>query len=305
MRNGGNAGARRRRACMGLAACAWLLAGTQVAFPQPDRTADIPYAAAPPGLPPERFTLDIYRDPEAGREPRPVVLYFHGGGFDSGGKEAVGAKPAAFVAAGYVFVAANRRYAVMPGPGDGNTDSADALAWILTHAAEFGGDPSALFLMGHSAGAVIAALLATDETYLADRGFALASIAGVACIDTAGYDKPTQVARAPNSTAVRMYRELGLSDAELVRQSPIAHVAPSKGIPPFLLYHRSDEPGGTSITEIFAGRLREAGVEVEIAVAADRTHGSINALIGQPGDPVTQTILSFFGRHAAKRRESQ
>jgi len=255
----------------------------------------ISYTEPVSGIPAERFTLDVYRDPSTSG--RPVILYFHGGGFDRGGKESVGSKPKAFVSAGYVFVAANRRYAVMPGPGNGFTDSAAALAWVVDHVGDHGGDPANLFLMGHSAGAGIAALIATDANYLAAHGLKLTAVRGVVCVDTASYDKLAQVDRAPHSTAVKMYRDLELTEDELVRLSPITHVAADKSIPPFLLYHRDPRASGKSPTERFAAGLREAGVEVEIGVAPDRSHASIAALIGQPDDAVTAKILQFLARH--------
>jgi acetyl esterase/lipase len=265
--------------------------------------SDISYAKPVSEIPAERFTLDVYRDPSTSG--RPVVLYFHGGGFDRGGKEGVGLKPKAFVSAGYVFVAANRRYAVMPGPGNGFTDSAAALAWLVDHVDDHGGDPASIFLMGHSAGAGIAALIATDGNYLAAHGLKLTAIRGVVCVDTASYDKPAQVARAPRSTAVKMYRELKLTENELVRLSPVTHVAAGKCIPPFLLYHRDPRASGKSPTERFAARLREAGVEVEIGVARDRSHASIDALIGRPDDPVTAKILGFLARHTKQIPEEE
>ena len=151
--------------------------------------------------------------------------------------------------------------------------------------------------MGFSAGAGVVALIATDANYLAAHGLKLTAIRGVVCIDTASYDKPAQVARAPRSTAVRMYRDLKLTEDELVRLSPITHVGAGKSIPPFLLYHRDPRASGKSATERFAACLREAGIEVDIAVATDRTHGSIDALMGKPGDPVTAKIIEFLTCH--------
>lgn len=294
-------GASADRALAGAFALATaLVVASASAQPALLEATDIPYRIAVHGIPAERFTLDVYTSPEA--QGRPVVIFFHGGGFDRGGKEGVGEKPTAFVAAGYVFIAPNRRYSVMPSADDLDSevgDSAAAIAWITANADSHGGDPGRIVLMGHSAGAIIATLLATDERYLAAHGLGLADLAAVVAIDTGAYDRVAQAAQAPRSTAVQMYRELGMDDADLARLSPITHVATDKDIPPILLYHRTENASPQHAAEHFAARLREAGVTVEVAVQSDRTHASINRLIGTPGDPVTARILSFIETHTA------
>jgi carboxylesterase type B len=257
---------------------------------------DISYAEAPEGVPQDRLTLDVYT--EEGADGRPVVVFFHGGGVDGGDKAAALEKPARFVLEGYVFVSANRRWARMPGPGDGFSDSVDAISWVTNHISEFGGDPSRLFFMGHSAGGALAALLATDENHLRRRGMKLEDISAVSVIDTGGIDKPRQKREAPRALAVRLYAELGLDDDDLANTSAITHIAPDKGIPPMILHCGS----GRGICLDFSNRLKDIAVDAECYDRHGKTHGGINRDLGKPGDQATEDILDFFARHGGAAR---
>jgi carboxylesterase type B len=257
---------------------------------------DISYAQAPEGVPPDRLTLDVFTVEKA--HARPVVVFFHGGGVDGGDKASALAKSDRFVEEGYVFVSANRRWARMPGPGDGFSDSVDAIRWVKDNITEYGGDPSRLFLMGHSAGAALAALLGTDERHLQRRGMKPGDLRAVSVIDTAGIDKLRQKRQSPRARAVQLYAELGLDEEDLERTSAITFLAPDKGIPPMILHCG----GGGGICGDFADRLRGIGVDAEAHGRHGKSHGGINRDLGTPGDPATEEILDFFARHGGAPR---
>lgn len=124
--------------------------------------ADIPYASS------ERHTLDVYVPEGASR--RPVVVFWYGGMWIKGAKEWYRFVGAALANAGYVAVLPDYRlYPEARFPAF-IEDGAQAVKWVREHAAEFGGDPDAIFLMGHSAGAHLAASLALDPKYLEAAG---------------------------------------------------------------------------------------------------------------------------------------
>lgn len=123
---------------------------------------DIAYGPAP------RQRLDIYL-PEAGRLPAPVVVFLYGGGWDSGAKAMYRFLGGAFAARGYVTVIPDYRlYPAVRHPAF-IEDCAAAFAWTAAHIGGWGGSGS-LFLMGHSAGAYNAAMLALDPRFLAAAG---------------------------------------------------------------------------------------------------------------------------------------
>jgi len=112
----------------------------------------------------ERQLLDVYA-PESGAN-LPVVVWVHGGGWMRGSKEQVDHKPAAFTSRGYVFVAMNYRFVPNVKMEDIVRDVAKSAGWVQKNIARHGGNPKRIFLMGHSAGAQLAALLCTDPRYL-------------------------------------------------------------------------------------------------------------------------------------------
>src|SRR5271156_2325140 len=116
-----------------------------------DIKRNIPYGDAPQ----DRQALDVYSPAKARN--LPVVFWIHGGGWQTGDKSSVQVKPQAFVDKGFVFVSTN--YRLLPSV-DMETimrDIARSIRWTHDHIAEYGGDPERLFIMGHSAGAQLAA----------------------------------------------------------------------------------------------------------------------------------------------------
>ncbi|MBM3458476.1 MAG: alpha/beta hydrolase, partial [Armatimonadetes bacterium] len=164
-------------------------------------TRDIPYAE--PALP--RQVLDIYA-PE-GAKNLPVVFWIHGGGWQAGDKTEIKTKPQAFVDRGFLFVSTN--YRLLPAV-DMETivrDVAKAVGWVHAHIARHGGDPQRLFLMGHSAGAQLAALLCTDERYLKAEGVSFSVLRGCVPVDGDTYDVPLMI-----ETAAARRKALGQPD---------------------------------------------------------------------------------------------
>jgi acetyl esterase/lipase len=118
-------------------------------------TRSVPYAEGP------RRTLDVYR-PRDGRE-APVVVFFYGGSWQGGRKETYGFVGSALARRGIVAVVADYRvYPEVAYPGFVE-DGARVVEWTAANIAGLGGDPSRLFVMGHSAGAHIAAMLAFER----------------------------------------------------------------------------------------------------------------------------------------------
>jgi len=122
--------------------------------------------------------LDVYV-PETGVGPRPVVVFWHGGRWRYGDKTDYRFVGAALAQSGYVVVVPNyRHYPQVKMPGF-MRDAALAVLWAAAHATEFGGSQERLYLMGHSAGAHLAALVTLDPRYFAAAGGPAPRIAGV------------------------------------------------------------------------------------------------------------------------------
>jgi acetyl esterase/lipase len=159
-----------------IAAMCWSWTSEGVAAPGSGytRTADLAYGQF------ARQKLDVYAptDRDAAKL-RPVVVFFYGGGWEIGRRERYRFVAKALTREGLIAVVPDYRVypdAVFP---DFVFDAAKAMRWTKDNIAHFGGDPGRMFVMGHSAGAHIAALLTLDPAYLKSVDMAPAQLRGM------------------------------------------------------------------------------------------------------------------------------
>lgn len=265
------------------------------------RAADVPRTyryAQSPDVAPDLQSLDFYAAPDRGR---PLVVFIHGGGWRIGDK-AMGAhgreKAAFFNQLGYAYASLNYRLSPNVQHPAHVDDVAAALAWLYDHAAELGFDARRIYVMGHSAGAHLAALVATDARRLAKYGKPLSILKGVILLDGAGYDLTTQAPAviARGGFLGEMYSGAFGTDRALWRDaSPTLHVARGQGIAPFLIVHAS-RPDSTRQSQQLAQALRAAGVEARLFEARGYTHAQVNRRIGEPGEAITGEIEAALRR---------
>ena len=216
---------------------------------------DVAYAAGP------RHTLDVYRP--AARAGAPVVVFIYGGGWDSGEKETYRFVGSSLAAKGFVtFIPDYRVYPDVRYP-DFIRDAATAVAWVKAHAAAYGGDPTRVALVGHSAGAYITAMLALDPAWLAADGL-----------------DPTRDLRAVVGLA-GPYDFLPLHTDELrtifgppetlTQTQPITYVT-GRSPPLLLATSRDDDTVNPGNTTRLAARVRSAGGDVETHVYPGLSH---------------------------------
>ncbi|WP_343732938.1 alpha/beta hydrolase [Duganella sp.] len=124
-----------------------------------------------------RRKLDVYR-PRDLRGPAPVVVFFYGGNWVGGARDDYAFVGRALASRGIVAVIADYRLHPEVSYPDFLRDAAQAVAWAAREAARYGGDPKRLFVMGHSAGAYNAAMVALDPRWLGEQGMRPASLRG-------------------------------------------------------------------------------------------------------------------------------
>src|SRR5262245_55874445 len=264
--------------------------------------SDIPYTDPPQ----ERQVLDLYSPKDA--KGLPVVFWIHGGGWQTGDKKDVQLKPQAFMDKGFVFVATN--YRLLPSV-DMETlirDVAKSIHWVHDHISEYGGDPKRLLVMGHSAGAQLAALICTDDRYLKSEGLSLAITKACVPVDGDTYDVPAiiEVAearwRAHNLPKAKFgHREkFGNDPAKHKDFSAVTHVARDKGIPPFFILHVAGHPDVTAQAQRLGNVLKDAGLPATLFGARETTHTKVNADLGQPDDPATKALFEFLDKTLKK-----
>lgn len=255
----------------------------------------------------ERQVLDIYA-PE-GAKNLPVVFWIHGGGWQAGDKTDVQIKPRVLAERGFVFVSTNYRLLPEVEMDVLTRDVAKSLSWVHKHIAGHGGDPARIFVMGHSAGAQLAALLCTDDRYLKAEGVPFDALKGCVPVDGDTYDLPAMIMTAEVRQAVHRLPlpvpghrgKFGNDPKKHVDFSAVTHVAKGKGIPPFLILHVAGHPDTTAQARRLAAVLQEAGIPTRLFGAKETTHNKLNADLGLPDDPATEELFKFLDGLVAKR----
>ena len=259
-------------------------------------TTNIPYAEVPAHA---RQVLDVHAPRDA--KNLSVIFWIHGGGWQVGDKTNVQLKPKVFTERGFVFVAPNYRLLPEVDMGTIVRDVAKSLGWVHRHIAEHGGDPQRIFVMGHSAGAQLAALLCTDDRYLKAEGVPFAVLKGCAPVDGDTYDVPAIIETAETRRRVHGQPQAKLGHREKFGNDPakhrdfsaVTHVVRGKGIPPFLILHVAEHPDNSAQAQRLGAVLKEAGIPVRVYGAKETSHDKINENLGLPDDPTTAVLLQF------------
>jgi acetyl esterase/lipase len=250
-------------------------------------TRDIAYADG------ARRTLDVCR-PRAATA-APVVVFFYGGGWRSGNKGMYRYAGKALARRGYVAVVPDYRIYPQVLYPDFLHDGALAVRWVKDNAHKFGGDPDKIFLMGHSAGAHIAAMLAIDASWLDKVGLApgrdLAGLIGIA--------GPYDFLPLKDQALIVIF-----GGANRPETQPISYVAP--GAPPaLLLTGDNDDVVGAGNSTRLAERLRAAGNDATAILYPRIGHYIIVAAFAPILRflvPVLRDCEAFIARTLASRR---
>jgi acetyl esterase/lipase len=220
-----------------------------------------------------RQTLDVYvpREPTL-PAPRPVVVFFYGGSWQSGDKAVYQFVGEALTAQGYVVVIPNyRTYPSVNFPAFVD-DAAKSVRWTQDHVRDYGGDPANMVLMGHSAGAHIAMLLGLDAHFLDTAGVARTNIRAV--IGMAG---PYDFLPLTDPKLEALFTN---ADGLAVTQ-PINFVRGDE--PPLLLLHGlSDTTVLPRNSEHLAVAARAAGAQVMLIEYPDYGHIGLIARVAAP-----------------------
>jgi acetyl esterase/lipase len=233
-------------------------------------------------------TLDLYL-PE-GRTNVPVIVSYYGGALTAGDKSEHVFIGQRFASAGIATAVVN--YRLSPGVTHPAhiKDAAASFAWVKRHIAEYGGNADRVFVIGHSAGAYLAALLATDERYLAAHELSLRDIRGVVPVSAFYWVERTGVAPDRDKSV------WGTDQKVWIDASPAHHL--HNRVPPMLiLYADGDEDWRRQQNVEMAQAIKAAGsANVTIAMIAGRTHMSIWDQIGAERDQAAERIVAFVSR---------
>jgi arylformamidase len=229
----------------------------------------------------------------------PLVVFIHGGGWKRGDKQMMdgSAKLRHWQALGYAVASVNYRLVPDVRVEDQAADIAAALALLKARAPMLGFDPARIALVGHSAGAHLAALVGTDPAYLAAAGLSPGDIRGIVPLDGAAYDVPRQIKDGGRIMRGTYLQAFGDDPARQRALSPVFHAA-APNAPEFLILHVEREDG-TAQSEALARALRQAGTPAMLQGFAGkglRGHARINRELGEADYPATPMVAAFLAR---------
>lgn len=250
---------------------------------------DVPYIQD--GQP--KHTLDLYLP--QGRSGAPVIVSYHGGALMEGDKNAQAFVGQRFAAAGIATAVVNYRLTPQVAHPEHIRDAAASFAWVKRHIAEYGGNADQVFVIGHSAGAYLVALLATDERYLAAEHLSTRDIRGVVPVSAFFWVERKGV--APD----RDKRVWGTDEKAWVDASPAHHL--HSHLPPMLIVYADGDADWRREQNVEAAEaIRKAGnPRVEIVQILGRNHYTIWGGLGADADEVSSRIVRYVIRLTSKR----
>ena len=230
-----------------------------------------------------RLTLDVYAPRSASARPRPVIVFLYGGSWSSGRRQGYGFAGRALAAQGFVVLVPDHRLVPEVRYPDFLRDCAAAVRWARREAARFGGDGERIVLVGHSAGAYNAAMLALDPGLLgADRG-AIRGFAGLA--------GPYDFLPLDDMSTIAAFGAW----PDPAETQPVRHAA--AGAPPALLLHgEADTRVKPRNSRALAARLGAVGADVRLSLYRDLGHIGILTALAVPfrrRAPVLADVAGF------------
>lgn len=246
-----------------------------------------------------RHKLDIYLSNHSNSEaPKKTVIFFYGGGWDSGDKEDYKFVAEALSSAGFDVVIPDYRLypdVVFPEFVD---DAALAVSWSHKHLAKFGANPNGLFVAGHSAGAHIAALLTLDPHYLKRYQLSPDRLGGM--IGLAG---PYDFLPLESDSLKTIFGP----ENERWRSQPINFVD-GKNPPMLLMLGDDDSTVWPKNSRNLATKIREKGGNIELVEFKDYGHVEMVAKLAKPlrGEGrLLQAITEFIHRNSVNNLVAQ
>ena len=242
--------------------------------------SDVAYGEGP------RRKLDVYAPVAAAKRPLPVIVFLYGGSWANGTREGYHFAARALAAAGFLtFVPDYRLVPEVHFPGF-IEDCAQAVRWTRARAHDYGGDPDRIVLVGHSAGAYNAAMLALDPKFLGRDRAAIKGFAGLAgpydFLPFDGAITTTTFGKWPKPEETQ----------------PI-HYADASA-PPMLLLHGGEDGTVWPKNSINLDRkLRSAGASSELKVYPGLGHVGIVTALAKPfrdKAPVLSDVTAFARR---------
>lgn len=235
--------------------------------------------------------LDVYA-PRKIKEPKKILVFVHGGNWVHGKKSIYPFFGKGMARKGVIGVVINYRLSPATDYEGMATDVAEAVKWVKDNCNSFGGDPDNIYISGHSAGAQLAALVATDNRYFEKLGMKN-PIKGTVLIDAFGLDMYRYFSLSKNENDT-MYRRVFSNDsATWKKASPAYHL--SKSMPPFILFVGGKTyPVIRQMNQEFYAAVAKYQPATEFIIVKRKRHVPMIFQFINPGARAYKQILGFM-----------
>ncbi len=232
--------------------------------------------------PAHALVLDVHR-PAHTHGHAPVVVFFYGGSWRNGTRQDYRFVGQSLAHEGLLVIVPDYRKTPQVAFPAFIEDSARAVAWAKLHAADYGGDPSRIFLVGHSSGAHMAALLGTDGRFLRAVGMQPRDLSGIV-----GLAGPYDFLPLTDPDLMQVFG----AEAEWPNSQPVNFVDGDE--PPFLLFQGTvDTLVRPANAPSLAAKLRAAREPVELHMLEGVSHAGLLIDLLRDSSPVRQQVLSY------------
>jgi acetyl esterase/lipase len=259
-------------------------------------TLDVPYVAGAGDL----RRLDIYAPASA--HDAPVLVFFHGGGRETGSRKDITKLAEQLAGVGILVVSPSYRLRT-PATMDVNFavqagDAGTAIAWVQQHVAAYGGDPNGIVLSGVSAGAGLAALVATDTHYIAAAGGDPRHVSA-AFIMSGVLDNRPIPSDYPNPSMWQ--HDFGLTEDDRYDVSPLKFVAHDT-MAILVSTGANDNARFVSTGQTFVARMRAVGAPISTYTVPGADHASEWLQMTTAGSAFQLELIAYVRAHAGKNR---
>jgi len=244
---------------------------------------DIPFGG-------HQLALDVYSPDQDRVNPasRPVIVFLYGGSWESGAREQYKFVASTLVRRGYVVVIPDYRLFPAVQFPEFVHDAAEAVRWTFDNIAQYGGDPSNVFVMGHSAGAEIAGLLHYDERYLQLAGTQQRPCGFI------GLSGPYDFLPLVGGPLEQIFPKSTRASSQ-----PVNFVSGDEG-PALLIHGYLDNTAKPRNSAKLAELVTAAGGEAQLIIVPERAHVSIVLALARPLSwlaPVADDVSLFITQH--------
>jgi arylformamidase len=241
--------------------------------------AALPHALDLPYGPDAKQRLDLYLPAKAPSK-APVFLFIHGGGFVEGDRRQYGYVAAPLARHGIITAVMSYRLAPFRYPSQVE-DVELAVAWLAKNIGARGGDPHRIFVGGHSAGAILSALLGVRTDWQAARGVPADVIKGIVPV-SGPYDLRTLAGFVANF--------IPTDGPDRAAASPLLRIART---PPAVVAYGEKEVPYAAGSAAFVDALKTRGGQATLVGLAGMAHDQTAITLADDNSPLTTATLAL------------